>query len=191
VLAGPHILNALGAPPPSAGRSRFALTLAQGCRSLSRGDYPPRSGRRRCHFGKRKKKPADPVGPAGFAVSVIVSATHCAEATGPRHPSNPDAGARANDGPNHSAQHVSTISDGNAVNQGMHDIYIKIKADEPRRALDAVTSDNHAPWRCRAQRQRHRDDAAGSEHHSLRVPANGSATPPRAPTNVRVVSGGQ
>jgi len=27
---------------------------------------------------------------------------------------------------------ISTISDGNACNQGMHDLYVKIKGDEPR-----------------------------------------------------------
>jgi len=29
----------------------------------------------------------------------------------------------------------STISDGNAGNQGMHDLYVKIKGDEPRRVV--------------------------------------------------------
>ena len=105
VLAGPHIPQCAWGPTPMRWPLALALTAAQGCRSLSRGDYAPRSGRRRLSFARHKKKPADPVGPAGLAVSVVVSATHCAEATGPRHPSNPDAGARANDGPNQSAQH--------------------------------------------------------------------------------------
>ena len=36
---------------------------------------------------------------------------------------------------------VSTISDGNAGNQGMHDPYVKIKEMSRGCALDAVTSD--------------------------------------------------